>query len=88
MTTKAPEEGKLRVSYNMNMAINAPDLSDYNLMNAKEKLQAELDAGLYDSDDLYTQQLLRMGLCRAFGTSEKRGKHVLVVSTFARCCRT
>ena len=44
----------------MNMAINAPDLSDYNLMNAKEKLQAELDAGLYDSDDLYTQQLLRM----------------------------
>lgn len=60
VTTKAPEEGKLRVSYNMNMAINAPDLSDYNLMNAREKLQAELDAGLYDSDDLYSQQLLRM----------------------------
>ena len=33
VTTKAPEEGKLRVSYNMNMAINAPDLSDYNLNN-------------------------------------------------------
>ena len=47
VTTKAPEEGKLRVSYNMNMAINAPDLSDYNLMNASEKLEYELLAGRY-----------------------------------------
>lgn len=60
VTTKAPEIGKLRVAYNLNMAINAPDLSDYDLMDAKEKLQAELDAGLYDTDDPSNSQLLRM----------------------------
>lgn len=59
----------------------------HNLMNAKEKLQAELDAGLYDSDDLYTQQLLRMDYAERLERVKKRGKHVLVVSTFARCCR-
>lgn len=60
VTTKAPEPGQLRVAYNLNVAITAPDLSDYDLMNAREKLQAELDAGLYDSDDISSQQLLRM----------------------------
>ena len=50
VTTKAPEEGKLRVSYNMNMAINAPDLSDYNLMNARQKLEAEVASGMYEAE--------------------------------------
>ena len=37
VTTKAPQEGQLRVSYNLNVAISAPDLSDYHLLNAREK---------------------------------------------------
>ena len=60
VTTKAPQEGQLRVSYNLNVAISAPDLSDYHLLNAREKLEAEVAGGLYESEDPYTQQRLRM----------------------------
>ncbi|GHV30933.1 hypothetical protein FACS1894177_04420 [Bacteroidia bacterium] len=47
MTTKRPAPGKIKVSLNMNFGISAPDLSDYNLMNAAEKLEYERLAGLY-----------------------------------------
>ena len=60
VTTKAPQEGQLRVSYNLNVAISAPDLSDYHLLNAKEKLEAEVAGGLYESEYMDLQQLLRM----------------------------
>ena len=60
VTTKAPQEGQLRVSYNLNVALNAPDLSDYHLLNAKEKLEAEVAGGLYESEYMDLQQLLRM----------------------------
>lgn len=43
-----PELGKLNISYSMNMSLTAPDLSGYDLMNAEEKLEAELLAGIYD----------------------------------------
>ena len=36
--TKAPEQGKLKVSYNGNFNISFADLTAYNLMNAEEKL--------------------------------------------------
>ena len=49
VTTKAPQEGQLRVSYNLNVAISAPDLSDYHLLNAREKLDLELRSGYYDN---------------------------------------
>lgn len=39
--TKRPTPGKLRISYNVNTAFNFADLSDYNLMNATEKLEFE-----------------------------------------------
>lgn len=47
MESKAPQEGKLRVTYNLNVGMELPDLSAYNLMNASEKLAAEVAAGLY-----------------------------------------
>lgn len=50
VTTLAPQPGKLRVSYNFDGALTAPDLSDYNLMNAAEKLNAEFLAGCYDAE--------------------------------------
>ena len=46
--TVKPEAGKLQVSYNGNMNLSMPDLSSYNLMNSREKLEFELLAGRYD----------------------------------------
>lgn len=45
--TKQPKQGELRVSYTGNFNISIPDLSSYNLMNAREKLQFETLAGRY-----------------------------------------
>ena len=49
--TKAPEAGKLKVNYNGNFSFNWADLSDYNLMNAREKLEYELKAEAYSTID-------------------------------------
>ena len=46
--TVKPEAGKLQVSYTGNMNLSMPDLSSYNLMNSREKLEFELLAGRYD----------------------------------------
>lgn len=57
--TIAPKAGRLQVDYSFNGALTVPDLSDYNLMNASEKLEAERLAGLFESDDVdkyYTLQ--------------------------------
>ena len=48
--TKAPAKGKLRVSYNGSMDLTFADLTDYNLMNASEKLQFELLSGNFKSN--------------------------------------
>ena len=45
--TVKPQAGKLMVSYNGNANISMPDLSSYNLTNAKEKLAFEKLAGKY-----------------------------------------
>lgn len=45
--TKRPTAGQLRVSYNFNSSVNFADLSDYNLMNAEEKIQFEYLSGFY-----------------------------------------
>ena len=45
--TVKPQAGKLMVSYNGNANISMPDLSSYNLMNAKEKLAFEKLARKY-----------------------------------------
>ncbi len=46
--TKAPESGKLRVTYNGNYKLEYPDLTDYDLLEAAEKLELERLAGFYD----------------------------------------
>ena len=45
--TKRPKEGQLRVSYTMDLNAEFPDLSSYDLLNAKENLE------LYDELHLY-----------------------------------
>ncbi|MEO5018828.1 SusC/RagA family TonB-linked outer membrane protein [Bacteroides ovatus] len=47
---RAPEAGKFRVQYSGVLFAELPDLSSYNLMNAREKLETERLAGLYDSN--------------------------------------
>lgn len=64
ITTRRPEQGKLRVSYQGSLNIEAPDLSSYNLMNAQEKLDYELAAGLYTyhlgTYNIYNQQFAEL----------------------------
>ena len=43
--------GKMKVSYSGNFSLTVPDLSDYHLLNAEEKLEYEYLAGLYTSQE-------------------------------------
>lgn len=45
--TKKPLPGALNISYSTNIGITMPDLTDYNMMNASEKLQFEFENGLF-----------------------------------------
>ena len=62
--TKRPQAGQLRLSYNGDFSVSIPDLSDYNMMNAKEKLEFEWLAGEYsvswDRDQNKEYQLLNL----------------------------
>lgn len=51
ITTKPLPAGRLNVSYSGNFTVSGPDLSSYNLMNAREKLETERLAGYYETDD-------------------------------------
>ena len=48
INTKQPEAGKLRLLYNLDVSFNIPDLTDYDLLNATEKLQLGKAAGYFD----------------------------------------
>lgn len=49
--TELPKAGKLQFSYNGSANFEVADLSDYNLMNAEEKLEYEVRSGLYETKD-------------------------------------
>jgi TonB-linked SusC/RagA family outer membrane protein len=46
--TKTPKEGALQFSYNYQLTASTPDLSVYDVLNAREKLDYEYLAGVYD----------------------------------------
>lgn len=48
VTTVAPKPGEVRVSYGFTGTLETPDLRDYNLANASEKLEIERRAGLFE----------------------------------------
>lgn len=52
ITTVEPKPGEVRVSYNFTGTVEMPDLRDYNLANAAEKLEIERLAGLFDNTNL------------------------------------
>lgn len=45
--TVTPEVGQVKVNYSTTLSLSTPDLSSYHLMNAKEALEAEWYADLY-----------------------------------------
>lgn len=47
--TKAPKPGKLRLSLRSDVNFEAPDLTDYSLLKAAEKLELERVAGYYNN---------------------------------------
>uniref|UniRef100_UPI003FF04915 SusC/RagA family TonB-linked outer membrane protein n=1 Tax=Butyricimonas faecalis TaxID=2093856 RepID=UPI003FF04915 len=51
VTTKAPQAGKLKIYVQGGMNIEMPDLSSYDLLNARDKLELERIVGLYDDED-------------------------------------
>ncbi len=57
--TKAPEMGELRVTYGFSGDFSFADLSDYNLMNAREKLEYEKLAGLYSHTNINQYEKLQ-----------------------------
>lgn len=56
--TIQPRSGQLRLSYNGNYKIQFADLSDYNLMNAAEKLEFERLSGRYDDFSSYSKNVV------------------------------
>ena len=58
ITTKRPEAGRLTIYYRGSLNIEAPDLTSYNLMNAREKLMFEKAAGLYTTENASSEQSL------------------------------
>lgn len=48
---KSPKAGRLRFTYAGSLNIEAPDLTDYHLLNAADKLELERRSGYYDSTD-------------------------------------
>ena len=49
ITTKAPKLGKLKVTLRSDINIELPDLTDYNLLKAKDKLELERIAGYFNN---------------------------------------
>ncbi len=59
ITTVPPIPGKVRATYTMTGTLNIPDLSDYNLMNARQKLETEVRAGVFIDEQEPYNQILR-----------------------------
>lgn len=58
IVSKKPEPGRIRVTYKGALNIEAPDLTSYDLLNAREKLRYEFAAGLYESPNAEQNQEL------------------------------
>lgn len=57
--TLAPEGGRIRVNYAGDYAVVTPDLSDYDMLSAREKLQLQVDAGHFDATDNTNYNILQ-----------------------------
>lgn len=71
--TKAPAAGKLRFTYNGNYKVEWPDLTDYDLLNAAEKLELERRAGYYDDAGSVQNSVNRLNSYRQKYLEVQRG---------------
>ena len=55
--TRRPASGKFAISYSNRTSLSIADLSDYDLMNAKEKLEYEQKAGLFDDTSVPSMEV-------------------------------
>ena len=68
ITTVTPKEGDIQVYYNFELNASFPNLSSYNVLNAKDKLEYERLAGVYetpgisfqDQEELYYKKLFNV----------------------------
>jgi TonB-linked SusC/RagA family outer membrane protein len=51
ITTVPPKAGKLSLSYDVNLNVATPDLTQYHVLNSQQKLEYEQMAGLYSRDN-------------------------------------
>lgn len=67
LNTVPPKAGKLQITYNNDFRLSTPDLSVYNLLNARDKLDFEKRAGVYQAvlakdqfnyDQIYNNRLI------------------------------
>ncbi len=67
VTRKLERNQKIRLSYNMTGEFSFPDLTAYDLMDGREKLLFEKEAGLYDdpTGQLYNEFLRKMNMVNA-----------------------
>ena len=72
ITTIRPKAGQIRINLNANYNVSIPDLRDYNLMNAAEKLEYERRAGVY-TDPVYSEQVRLEELYNSRLEEVKRG---------------
>lgn len=66
ITTKKPAMGQLRVSYKGDVNIEIPDLTGYDLLEAREKLELEKRVGLYSKPSNPDQGLETTALLQLF----------------------
>ena len=82
--TKAPAAGKLRVTYNGNYKIEYPDLTDYNLLNAAEKLELEKRAGFYSDPNSVQDEQNQLEIYRRKLLDVERGVNTYWLSQTLR----
>lgn len=76
ITRKKPQEGALRFSYRGSLNLEVPDLTSYDVLNAREKLDLELKGGRYNNSvPQYDQELKEI-------YNEKLGKILDGVDTY------
>lgn len=66
ITTKTLKGGKLKLNYSGTVRLSTPDLHDYNLLNASEKLEYERLAGLFTDTSTSRQYTLDQDYARIF----------------------
>ena len=71
ITTKTLKGGKLKLNYSGTVRLSTPDLHDYNLLNARQKLEYERLAGLFTDTSPSTQYTLDKDYARIYNDIQR-----------------